>query len=86
MKLTLINTHFKDDPYQVSLPPLGLGYIAALLKKEMPDIEVNIAFGIDELLSSDPSIIGVSSATENFDEAIQVAQKAKDKLLKRVPK
>jgi radical SAM superfamily enzyme YgiQ (UPF0313 family) len=79
MKITLINTYFKDDPYQASLPPLGLGYIASFLKREMPEVEVSIAFDYDELLSDKPDIIGISSATENFDDAIMLAKKAKEK-------
>jgi len=80
MKLALYRSYIPDRPYQVSLPPLGLGYIGSYVKKHCWFCEIAFFRSPDKLISWKPDIVGISSATENFNDAIAVARRVKDEL------
>ena len=78
MKVVLHRSASSDFPYQKSLPPLGLGYVAAYLKKRCWFAEVTYCHTTEEILSSRPDVVGISSASENFNEAIDTATRVKE--------
>lgn len=57
--------------------PLGLTYLSSYLKKELNINEVSIHIDIDHLISLKPDIVGISSYTETFNQAINGAIKIK---------
>jgi len=78
MHIAFIAAYNYRLPYQVSLPPLGVGYLSAMIKKECPGVEVSFHMTIDRLLETKPDIVGISAATENFGDAIEMARMAKE--------
>jgi len=66
------------------LPPVGIISLATYLKSEMPDLDIELFDGevvdqkeiIDEL---DGEIIGISVTGANYDNALEIAKKAKNK-------
>ncbi|MBN1902533.1 B12-binding domain-containing radical SAM protein [Candidatus Sumerlaeota bacterium] len=80
MKFALYRCHIAKTPYQVSMPPLGLGYIGAYVKKQCWFCEVGFFRDTRNLLEWKPDIVGISSATENFNEAISLAKLVKTEL------
>jgi radical SAM superfamily enzyme YgiQ (UPF0313 family) len=65
------------------VPPLGLGYLAALLKRrgfevEISDLNVESSTAFEESLSRDrPEVVGVSCAIGNAHQALTVVGKVK---------
>jgi radical SAM superfamily enzyme YgiQ (UPF0313 family) len=80
MKLALYCSYIKDKPYQVSMPPLGLGCLGAWVKKHCWFCEVAFFRDDDALIGWKPDIAGISSATENFTDAIKFACRIKEEL------
>jgi len=78
MKIAFIRAYNPRLPYQVSLPPLGIGYLTAMIKKSCPEVEVSFFANFDELIESKPDVVGISSATENMGDAIEMARMAKE--------
>lgn len=77
-KLTLVSV--KPSIY----PPLGLGYIAAYLKKysHFDDIEI-IEAEIDvvsKILKSKPDIVGFTSVTPTYQQVSEISREVKEKL------
>ncbi len=80
MKLALYRTNEPGRPYQVSMPPLGLGYIAAYVKKLCWFCEMAFFRKPQDLIDWRPDIVGISSATENFNDALNLASHIKEEL------
>ena len=65
------------------VPPLGLGYLAAMLKRrgfevEIADLNVESSIAFEESLSRDrPEVVGVSCAIGNTRQALAVVSKVK---------
>lgn len=78
-RIAMIRAANPAIPYQISMPPLGLGYIAAMLKREMRGIELSFHRTPESVLSVDPDMVMVSTATENWPESRQCAQAIKAK-------
>lgn len=91
MNICLINAPYIDiyGPIKVSAGryfPLGLGYIAAVLKENGhkvflldPEAEgINYATIAKRIEESNPDVIGISSATPNFPYAVKIAKIAKN--------
>jgi len=82
MKVLLVNPSTSDLYSEVGadMPPLGLAYIASVLKKHHYDVEIR-----DENVDISPinygnySVVGVSSLTPTYPEAIKIASDAKNK-------
>lgn len=83
MKFALYVSHIPDRPYQVSMPPLGLGYLASYIKKHCWFCEAAFFRDAQSLIDWKPDIVGISSATENFNDAIKIACQVKEEL--RIP-
>jgi len=85
--VTLVNPPYPTQPYQhVPFPPLGLGYLAAVLEENQYEVDV-----IDcqasrltyedfrrELTKRQPNIVGITSTTRLYKSALQIARITKD--------
>ena len=78
MKLAFIRAYNPRLPYQVSLPPLGIGYLIAMVRKSCPGVDVAFFANFDEMTEWHPDVVGISSATENMGDAIEMARMAKE--------
>jgi len=78
-KICLIQAINEERTIQKRYPPLGLAYLASYLDEHG---HKNIAINkkIEDVLSSKPDIVGISSVTQNYDIAIEIAQKIKEEL------
>lgn len=78
LKVLLLETGQRTED---EWPPLGLGYIAAFLKKHLQNINVKIVVErqrgyIDEF---QPDIVGISSVSQDYSHAKSLAKFCKDK-------
>jgi len=94
MNILLINPPFEDE-YSVGssksikyvlnvIPPLGLAYLAAALKKGGFSVRIIDGFvediNIPEIISSQPDIIGLTATTPTFNSALFIAKQIKESL------
>lgn len=80
MHIAFINPYDSRSPYQVSLPPLGIGYLSAYLKKLTGFVTTSFHHTVEELIAAKPDVCAISAATENFEDAVVIATRAKDAL------
>ncbi len=62
------------------VPPLGLGYIAASIRHNLPNVELVLKESIDDLIAEKPDIIGISAMTNTYYIAIEWARRIKKEL------
>jgi radical SAM superfamily enzyme YgiQ (UPF0313 family) len=79
-KIALIRAVNPEVPYQMSMPPLGLGYIASVLKRDLRGVEISFHQTPEEILTVEPDVVMISSATENWPESVEYAKRIKAKL------
>lgn len=60
--------------------PLGLGYVGASVRNEIPDAEVIYRECLDDLIRERPDIIGIGSASDHYGIAIEHAERIKREL------
>src|SRR3989344_8229315 len=77
MKILLVNTIDARD--STAIPHLGLAYLASYLRKYRGSDEIKITDNeIDScLLSFKPDIVGISSVSQNYSLAKEIARKVK---------
>ncbi len=81
MKVGLIlATKFGTSYDYNSFVPLGIGYLAANINHELPDVQVVLKEQLEDLIAERPDLIGISSSTENYYIAIQWAKRIKREL------
>jgi len=87
MHVTLVNPPYPSHPYQhMPFPPLGLGYLAAVLEENQYEVDV-----IDcqasrlsyedfrrELSKRQPNIVGITATTRLYKSALQIAKITKE--------
>jgi anaerobic magnesium-protoporphyrin IX monomethyl ester cyclase len=78
-KIALIQSCNPRIPYQISMPPLGLGYLAALLKRELRGVEITFHRDVEEIVALGPDMVGIGSQSENWPESVDCAQRIKAK-------
>ena len=85
--ITLVNPPYPTRPHQHSpFPPLGLGYLAAVLEKNHYEVDVIDcqAFQLthedfkSEISKRQPNVVGVTSTTRTYKSALQIAGIAKE--------
>jgi len=85
--VTLVNPPYPTQPYQhTPFPPLGLGYLAAVLEKNQYDVDVidcqasNLSYDDfkRELSKRQPNIVGITSTTRLYNSALQIARITKE--------
>lgn len=80
MKFGLILATNLDDPNLNNLAPIGLGCLAAALKRDLPKVEVIMRENPEDLIREQPDIIGISASTEYYHIAAQWAARFKETL------
>ncbi|MDA8161190.1 MAG: radical SAM protein [Desulfobacteraceae bacterium] len=80
MKFGLILATDLSNPNVNSLPPIGLGCIAASIKRHLPEVEVVMRESPDDLIDERPDVIGISATTEYYYLAIRWAARFKEEL------
>ncbi len=78
MHIAFITAYDPDSPYQVSLPPLGIGYLSSWAKQHCWFAETSFHHTAEELIDAKPDIVAVSSTTENFHHATAMARQIKE--------
>jgi len=81
IKLALVNIKRRD----MMSPPLGLGYLATYVRREMPEctvriIDINFEDPYHAILDYRPDILGISSITMHYNAALELAAKVKQAL------
>jgi len=85
MRLLLLNIIDDEREVEKLFDNLGLAYISACLKKNIKDIQINFAHiaNIQQFEKKielyRPDIIGISTVSQNFGTAINIARHCKDK-------
>lgn len=81
MKVALINACDEHDLKQRYFPALGLGYLAAFAQKHAPGrYEYAIARTADEVVATQPDVVGISSTTQSFELSKLMAARFKRSL------
>jgi anaerobic magnesium-protoporphyrin IX monomethyl ester cyclase len=82
VKLVLTQAVNKKSRLWNQFPMLGLGYLASYLEKHLDfrDTVIVTSSDVDEVIAHKPDIVGISSVTENFDTAIEMAKRIKESL------
>ena len=84
--VTLVNPPYPTHPYQhIPFPPLGLGYLAAIMEKNNYEVDVIDcqASHLDyeefrkEIAKRKPDIVGITSTTRLYNSALEIARIAK---------
>jgi radical SAM superfamily enzyme YgiQ (UPF0313 family) len=74
MRIVFFTACNLNQPYQESLPSLGLGYLIACLRRAEPSVEVAYCHRLEDLAASGPDVVGISSTSENFGIAVRAAR------------
>jgi radical SAM superfamily enzyme YgiQ (UPF0313 family) len=77
MKVCLYIASLPEDDMPNRQFPLGIGYVAAYLERSMPGVEVKLSADIEEVIREKPDILGISSVSQCFNNALAMAQRAK---------
>ena len=85
--VTLVNPSYPSGSHQhPPFTPLGLGYLAAVLEKNQYEVDVIdcLTLGLtykefrNELRTRQPDIVGITSTTERYKPALQIARIVKE--------
>ena len=80
MRVVFLQPFFQNEPYQNSMPPLGVGYLSSYAKERCWFVETFFAQTPQDAIDLTPDLVGLSSATENFNDAIKTAEAIKKTL------
>ncbi|WP_456385755.1 B12-binding domain-containing radical SAM protein [Desulfolithobacter sp.] len=80
MKITLLVTSLKEDELHKRQLPLGIGYLASYVEKHLPDVTVEITADVNDVFLQKPDMVGISSVSQCFNEALEHARKIKKHL------
>lgn len=69
-----------DDQLAEHQYPLGAGYIAAWLEERFPELDVKITASEEEIYRLAPDLLGISSVTQCYNSACEVAARVRDRL------
>ena len=75
MKIVFYMSKSGSDKFQHS--PLGIGYLAAYVKREVKDCVVVVARDVDEIIKEKPDILAISSISLTIYDTIEVSEKVK---------
>jgi radical SAM superfamily enzyme YgiQ (UPF0313 family) len=87
LHVTLVNPPYRTKPHQhPPFPPLGLGYLAAVLEKNGFDVEVIDCQASNyryddfkrELGKRNPDVVGVTAATRLYNSALEIIKITKE--------
>ena len=80
MKVCLYIASLPEDEMPSRQFPLSIGYVAAYLERAMPDVEIKLSADIEEVIREKPDLLGISSVSQCFNNALVMAQRAKQDL------
>lgn len=80
MKIGFIQAYEPQDRNIRDDPPLGFAFLASYLEKSFNDIEFFYNDDVNELIKEKPDLVGISSYTPYFGNAIQIAKTIKQTL------
>jgi len=80
MRIGFLRAYDQESPYQWSLPPLGIGYLAAYAQHETAGHEFIFEPTYERLIEHKPELMAISSASENFCQAQDFAARAKEEM------
>jgi len=75
----ILATRF-DKGYSHSFGPLGLGYLASNVRKELKNVNIVMKESLDEIIAEKPRLIGISAQSENYSIAVNYAKTIKSAL------
>jgi anaerobic magnesium-protoporphyrin IX monomethyl ester cyclase len=84
--VTLVNPPYPTKPYQhMPFPPLGLGYLAAVLEKNQYEVDVIDCQALDltyeefrsQVSKRQPHIVGTTSTTRTYNSGLKIIKIAK---------
>lgn len=79
MRVVLCQAVHRSDEREVGLEPLGLAYISSYVSAHLPETEFFYAENVDEVLSRDPEIVGISTVSQNYDVASHLARELRER-------
>ena len=80
MKLGLLNVHSPECLRYGIVGANGVAYLSSYLKQQLDLTDIFIEVDSQNLLEQKPTVVGISSTTENFSQAVEVARTIKEKL------
>lgn len=82
MKLGLFQSFNPWESLESDYPPLGLGYLASYLQKNLDFYDICFAKHPDDLAGYHPDLIGVSAVTQYYTYAVKKAKESGRKLMR----
>lgn len=80
MRIVFFIASLPEDELHRHQFPLGPGYVGAWLQREFPDLDVRITATPDEVIALRPDLLAISSVTQCYNQARQVAARARREL------
>ncbi len=74
MRVTFLILKDYRHAHNMASGPIGLAYLSAAAKARYPDIHVQIEVDPDQVIASNPDIIGISAYTETYSQSIDAAR------------
>jgi len=84
MRLGLISAKAKPFDPSHNIGPTGLSYLISYLEKELGVLDSYIEFYYENLMAKKPDIVGISTTSENFNIAKEIAKNIR-KLNSKIP-
>jgi anaerobic magnesium-protoporphyrin IX monomethyl ester cyclase len=80
MRIVFFIASLPEDELHRHQFPLGPGYVGAWLQREFPDLDVRVTATPDEVIALRPDLVAISSVTQCYNQARQVAARARREL------
>lgn len=80
MKILFFITSLPEDELPKRQFPLGVGYVAAYLEQHLSDIQVILSADPGDIFTEKPDLLGISSVSQCFPQALTVAEAVKREL------
>ncbi|WP_457572980.1 B12-binding domain-containing radical SAM protein [Desulfolithobacter sp.] len=80
MKIILFVASLPEEQLHKRQLPLGVGYLAAYVEQYLPDVTVHITADPNEIFRQQPDLLGISSVSQCFNQAHELARQAKERL------
>jgi len=74
MRITFLVLKDYRHAHNQSSGPIGLAYLSAAAKARFPDTHVQIEVDVDQVIKSQPDLIGVSAFTETYSQSIEAVR------------
>jgi len=76
-----ISLHFAASPFDnISSLPMGIGYLASYIEKNIPEGKIDIAENEEVIFKSNPDLLGISASSATYNKAVAISQRIKKEL------